>query len=106
MQNGSRVRYSAIAVVAVALLLSACFAEQTAVVERVAFPGFWKGLWHGIIAPIAFLVSLFSDHVRVYAVPNAGRWYDFGFMIGIGGFTHGASRGARRRRPKRSREES
>jgi len=107
MQNRSTaVRCSAVAVVMGALMLSACFAEQTQVVERVALPGFWKGLWHGIIAPIAFIVSLFSDHVRIYAVPNAGRWYDFGFMVGIGGFTHGASRGARRRRPKRSKEES
>jgi hypothetical protein len=51
-------------------------------------PGFWKGLLHGIIAPASFIVSLFSD-CRIYAVPNAGRWYDFGFMLGIGGFGGG-----------------
>ena len=60
-------------------------------------PGFWKGLWHGFIAPIAFLVSLASDEVRVYAFPNAGRWYDLGFMLGIGGFSGGVFAGSRSR---------
>ena len=86
------------------LLLAACFAEQSPAATRAVVPGFWMGLWHGIIAPLAFIVSLVSDHVRIYAIPNSGRWYDFGFMIGIGGFTHGVSRGVCRRPPKRSSE--
>jgi hypothetical protein len=49
-------------------------------------PGFWLGLWHGTIAPITFIISLFSD-IKIYAFPNLGKWYDFGFMLGIGGFT-------------------
>ncbi len=28
------------------------------------------GLWHGIIAPISFIVSLFNDSVAMYAVNN------------------------------------
>ena len=60
-------------------------------------PGFFRGLWHGFVAPIAFLISLFTDAVRVYAVPNLGRWYDFGFMLGIGGFSGGVFAGARKR---------
>jgi hypothetical protein len=100
MRRHSRfVQYSALAGT---LLLAACFAEQTQSATRAVTPGFWMGLWHGIIAPIAFIVSLFSDHVRIYAIPNSGRWYDFGFMIGIGGFTHGVSRRACRRQRKRS----
>jgi hypothetical protein len=51
-------------------------------------PGFWKGLLHGFIAPVSFIVSLFTD-CRIYAFPNAGRWYDLGFMLGIGGFGGG-----------------
>jgi len=27
--------------------------------------GFWAGLWHGIIAPITFIVSLFNPGVRI-----------------------------------------
>jgi len=48
--------------------------------------GFWAGLWHGIIAPITFIVSLFADGVRIYETNNRGRWYDFGFMLGIGAY--------------------
>jgi hypothetical protein len=46
--------------------------------------GFWGGLWHGIIAPISFLLSLFMDDVAMYAVNNSGSWYDFGFVLGAG----------------------
>lgn len=46
--------------------------------------GFWAGLWHGIIAPITFIISLFSLKVRIYETNNRGRWYDVGFFIGIG----------------------
>lgn len=44
-----------------------------------------------MIAPITFFVGLFSDTIRIYASPNAGWRYDLGFMIGIGGFAHGAT---------------
>ncbi len=47
--------------------------------------GFWAGLWHGIISPITFIVSLFSVNVRIYETNNRGRLYDFGFIIGISG---------------------
>jgi hypothetical protein len=53
--------------------------------------GFLAGLWHGIIAPITFFISLFIPGVSVYETHNNGRWYEFGFMLGIGGFTAGAS---------------
>jgi len=48
--------------------------------------GFWGGIWHGMIAPITFLVSLFVDGVSIYETNNNGRWYEFGFMIGIGAY--------------------
>jgi hypothetical protein len=44
--------------------------------------GFWAGLWHGLICAITFIISLFSDSVRMYEVTNTGGWYDFGFLIG------------------------
>lgn len=44
--------------------------------------GFWAGLWHGLICPITFLVSLFMPGVRIYEMNNRGRLYDFGFLIG------------------------
>ena len=44
--------------------------------------GFWAGLWHGLICPITFLVSLFTTGVRMYETNNNGRWYEFGFILG------------------------
>jgi hypothetical protein len=47
-------------------------------------PGFFTGIWHGFFSPLALLASLFSDTIRVYAFPNSGWWYDFGFLLGAG----------------------
>ena len=81
------------------LVLAGCVAVQVPDATAAAdAPGFFRGFWHGLIAPIAFLISLFTDAVRVYAVPNLGRWYDFGFMLGIGGFSGGVFAGSRKRR--------
>lgn len=46
--------------------------------------GFWLGLWHGIISPITFILSLFSNSVNFYEVHNNGGWYNFGFVLGAG----------------------
>ena len=46
--------------------------------------GFWGGLWHGMITPFAWIGSLFSDDISIYAINNNGGWYDFGFILGIG----------------------
>jgi hypothetical protein len=51
--------------------------------------GFWIGLWHGLIAPITFIVSLFNPNVRMYETHNRGLLYDFGFLIGVGAFSSG-----------------
>lgn len=58
-------------------------------------PGFLHGLWHGFVFPFAWIGSLFSPEIAVYAVPNNGGWYDFGFFLGItvlGGGTHFSSK--------------
>jgi hypothetical protein len=54
--------------------------------------GFWGGLWHGIISPISFLVSLFTSDVAMYAKNNNGGWYDFGFVLGAGILFGGSSK--------------
>jgi hypothetical protein len=46
-------------------------------------PGFWHGLWHGMISSITFVISLFKDSVRIYQANNTGGWYDFGFLMGV-----------------------
>ena len=79
------------------LMVSACAATQApdAVAHDASTPGFLLGLWHGFIFPIAWIVSLFTDQVAVYAVPNTGGWYDFGFFLGVcvlGGGSHFSSK--------------
>jgi hypothetical protein len=87
-----------IAIVVVVLLFGACTATQPGVPGILnSGPGFLRGFWHGFIAPVSFLVSLFTDDVRIYAFPNSGRWYDFGFMLGISGFSGGLFAGSRKR---------
>jgi len=73
-----------------ALLLAACAATQAPAGVTPDAPGFWLGLWHGFIFPVAWIVSLVADKVAVYAVPNSGGWYDFGYFLGIAVFGVGA----------------
>jgi len=84
------------------LLLAACSAganPETGVAAADGdVAGFWMGLWHGIIAPITFLISLFKDTVNIYDVHNNGNWYDFGFMFGLSISLGGSGRSAKRRR--------
>jgi hypothetical protein len=53
--------------------------------------GFWSGLWHGMILPLSWIGSLFSDDIAIYAYNNNGGWYDFGFVIGVGGLSFGSN---------------
>ena len=68
---------------AVALALTACIAKQGPGAVSASGPGFLEGLLHGFIFPVAWIVSLFTDKIAVYAVPNNGGWYDFGYFIGV-----------------------
>jgi hypothetical protein len=65
--------------------------------EEGEIAGFWLGLWHGIISPITFLVSLFKKTVNIYEAHNNGGWYNFGFMLGVS-IVFGSGGGAARRR--------
>jgi hypothetical protein len=56
---------------------------------------FWAGLWHGLIVPITFLISLVTTEVRIYEMHNNGRWYDFGFLFGVSLIWGGSGYGAR-----------
>ena len=69
--------------VVLALALAACVATQPQSVISPTAPGFLEGVWHGFIFPVAFIVSLFTDHIDVYAVPNNGVWYNAGYFCGI-----------------------
>lgn len=98
-RGGNRPIVLVSALVALTLLLSACAAGPNPQVDVQApdgdVAGFWLGLWHGVIAPITFIISLFTDGVGVYEVYNNGGWYNFGFVLGLGFLVGGGSGGAR-----------
>jgi hypothetical protein len=87
-------------VIVAALLLAACAAGANPEVGTAAadgdVAGFFLGLWHGIISPVTFVISLFTDGVNIYEVHNNGNWYDFGFVLGAGILFGGSFAGARR----------
>ncbi len=60
--------------------------------------GFWLGVWHGLIAPITFIISIFSDKVSLYEVHNSGGWYNFGFVLGAGLFLSGGILGRKKKK--------
>ena len=76
--------------VAMVLALTACIAKQGPSAVNANGPGFLEGVLHGFIFPVAWLVSLFTDQIAIYAVPNNGGWYDFGYFLGIVVFGVGA----------------
>jgi hypothetical protein len=78
--------------VAIAMILfSSCAHVQPiqACVEGTKVYGFWNGLWHGMIVGFTFIGSLFDHTIAIYAVHNNGAWYNFGFILGVGGLCGG-----------------
>ena len=70
------------------VVLAACAAPANPhVATGPDVPGFWLGLWQGLILPITFVVSLFNDHVGIYSTRNSGHLYDLGFVLGAGGLS-------------------
>jgi hypothetical protein len=87
------------------LVLAGCLAgpntlERTPNTEG-EVAGFWMGLWHGLIAPITFIISIFTRQVRFYEVHNIGFWYNFGFVLGAGLFLSGGILGHKGSRSKK-----
>ncbi len=93
-----------IILMSIMVLLSACAAGPNELRntpdEDGEVAGFWKGIWHGLISPITFVISLFSKSVYVYEVHNNGGWYNFGFLLGASITFGGSGGGAARRRKK------
>lgn len=66
-------------------------AENTAAVNG-DIAGFWLGLWHGIILPFTFVISLFNDTLNFYEIHNTGATYNLGFVLGVAILFGGSSR--------------
>ena len=92
-----------IAVGAVTLLLLAACAPGNArwdlTIGRPA--NFWAGLWHGLIIIVTFIVSLFTNDVKIYEANNVGWGYNLGFLLGcmisLGGGLRAGTHKRRRR---------
>lgn len=84
----------------VAIVLSSCLAAPVEITNCVTTKpaDFILGLWHGFIAPVTFVISVFTDQVEMYAVNNIGGWYDFGFVLGAGILFGGSSKVKRKRK--------
>jgi hypothetical protein len=90
-----------LALLVLTMALTACApgpnpAEKTAAADG-KIAGFWLGVWHGLISPVTFIISLFSKTVRLYEVHNSGGWYNFGFVLGAGLFLSGGIFGRKKK---------
>jgi hypothetical protein len=72
----------------ISAIAAAGCARQPLAPEAAEVPGFLFGLLHGFVIVFSFVGSLFTD-IRIYAFPNAGGWYDFGFLLGAMAFLGG-----------------
>jgi len=77
------------------LVVSGCATQSITDVDNP--PGFFHGLLHGFIILFSFIAGLFTDY-RIYAFPNGGGWYDFGFLLGVMFFFGGGGAGTCKRR--------
>jgi hypothetical protein len=67
--------------IATGLLLAGCATQPAPIADNP--PGFFMGLWNGFTIFFSLIGSIFWN-VRIYAFPNSGGWYDFGFFLGVG----------------------
>jgi len=51
--------------------------------STLSLPGFFHGFWHGLLAPWTLILRWFLE-IKMYAIPNSGWFYDFGFLLGVG----------------------
>ena len=72
--------YLILAILVSVLFLTACATQSAGNLQNP--PGFLHGLLHGFIVLFSFFISLFTDY-EIYAFPNSGGWYDFGFLLGV-----------------------
>lgn len=71
---------------ALLLLTTSCIPGDGAATPEHPANFLW-GIWHGWVAPISLIISLFKDHIGIYEVHNTGFWYNLGYYMAIvGGF--------------------
>ena len=88
---------SAFALLAITVFVAGCATQSVSNVTDLL--GFWHGLLHGFIILFSFIGSLFTDY-EIYAFPNTGGWYNFGFLLGVMIFFGGGGAGSKRCKTK------
>jgi len=85
-----------------AVLLTGCLPD-IGIEQQESPAGFFLGIWHGWIAPVSLVVSIFKSSVTIFESNNTGFWYGFGFYIAIiGGF--GGISLVRKKRSRRNKD--
>lgn len=85
--------FSAIMIILIVIIFSSCVAGPNSKWKEPPEPteppeaGFLAGLWHGVIAVITLILGIFTD-IKVYEIHNSGWFYDLGFLLGVGAFSH------------------
>lgn len=77
-----------------AAVLAGCATQPAAGQTTSESMGFVMGLIQGFCIVFSLIGSYFTD-VRIYAYPNAGGWYDIGYVIGAAMFLGGGGASAR-----------
>jgi len=92
MKN-KKIIFAIILCVAVLFALAACIpGDGTNYAENPA--GFFRGLWHGLIVWISFIIGLFTGgDYAIYEAFNNGWRYNLGFLIGVSAHIGGISGG-------------
>ena len=93
MQNFIKRYRAAIFLVVMLLGLIGCATQP--VPDAFEPPGFWIGIVHGFVIFFSIIGSIFLD-VRIYAFPNSGGFYDFGYFLGVMMFLSSGSEPANR----------
>ena len=66
---------------------------QTYEISEYSPPGFFTGIYHGLIAPFAVIAQLFDNEIILYSSANSGFGYNLGFLLGISAIVGGSKTG-------------
>lgn len=94
--NTKIIKPSLFLMMAALLFVTGCATQSVEIIPE-NLPGFLKGLLHGFIILFSFIASLFTEY-SIYAFPNTGGWYNFGFLLGVMFFFGGGGAGSCRRK--------
>lgn len=81
------------------ILVSSC-APEAICADEIATQkayGFFGGLLHGLLLPVAVIAKMFSIETGLYALNNTGFLYWLGYLIGFSCLGGGAYKSRRRK---------